>query len=1368
MTTSQNPYIGPRPFDQDETDRFFGRNDETRILQGLISARRVVLLFAKSGVGKSSLLRAGLIPKLTDAGTLRRGRRSRRAETLMHVLPVATVGGGVRAVDMTHPDSNIFVFSVLLNLQPEADPQTLSRQSLSQGLAPLLSTFDADMTDSSTQPVLLIIDQFEELFNRHLTHWPKRADFFRQTAEAMIQYPRLRLLFAMREDFIGDLIPYADLLPDRLRSRLRLEQLGREAALQAVKQPALDAGRPFAAGVAETLVDNLSRIHVDSDAAQLANDAIATMADRERTTSEDVALSEAFVEGAYVEPVHLQVVCQQLWRNLTADQSEITAHDLATAGDVDQALTTFYESTIRATLQQTTLSERALRRWFDDELITLARTRSLVYRDEVEGQTATLPNEVADQLADAWLIRADVRGGNTWYELAHDRMVEPILGANLRWRETYHNPLANAYESWQDSGRDGQKLLRGAALLEAQRFADSHLNDVTEDEAAFLTDSQTQAERDQALAQKDAQRRRNLIVAGIVVMILLLGLAAFGLSSANQANENAAIAERASTSAVNEANRAATSEADAQSDKQTAEAANIRAQNENRRAATSEADAIQQKVTAEAARNRAQNQSDRAATSEAIAEREKATAEVASGLAIERQLTAVAAQNTAVAEANRAEVALQDAKRQSQISLAQSLAALAPRTDNDNQLTTLLALEAYNVNQQVQGGSLWLIDNALRQVLAQPYFNNTQRGHNSLVSSVTFSPDGKWLASGSDDRTIRLWNLDNENREAVVLGGHADSVWSVAFSLDGKWLASGSDDNTVRLWNLDDAGVEAVVLSGHDDNVLSVAFSPDGKWLASGSDDNTVRLWNLDDAAAEGVVLSGHDNNVLAVAFSPDEKWLASGSADNTIRLWKLDDVNGETVVLTGHNDLVRSVAFSLDGKWLASGGYDGSIRLWDLDNVGAEATLLSGDDARVLSVAFSADGKWLASGSDDDTIRLWNLDDATANAVMLTGHNDWVRAVAFSADGKWLASGSADDTIRLWDLDGVNAETTVLTGHNGWVRSVAFSPDEKWLASGSEDNTIRLWNMDDMSAEARVLGSHDDRILTLAFSPDGKQLASGSTDNTVRLWDLDDASAEVVVLDRHDDWVFSLAFSPDGKSLVSGSADNTIRLWDLDDVSAEPRVLRGHDGWVRSVAFSSDGKRLASGSADKTIRLWDLDDVNAEALVLTGHGNRVLSVVFSSDGRQLASGSSDKTIRLWNLDDVNAEAVTLTGHDGLVLSVAFSPDGKQLASGSDDNTIRLWKLDNVSAEAVVLRGHDDWVLSVAFSLDGKWLASGSADDTIHLWLYQFEDLADIACQAIRRNLSWDEWQRYMPPSHVYNRTCPNLPKHPSVIVAGK
>jgi WD40 repeat protein len=285
----------------------------------------------------------------------------------------------------------------------------------------------------------------------------------------------------------------------------------------------------------------------------------------------------------------------------------------------------------------------------------------------------------------------------------------------------------------------------------------------------------------------------------------------------------------------------------------------------------------------------------------------------------------------------------------------------------------------------------------------------TLTGHTNTVTSISFSPDGRLLASGSYDNTIQLWRVA-DGLEVRTLTGYPDWVYSVSFSPDGRLLASGGWDGTIKLWRVAD-GALVRTLTGHTDSVRSVSFSPDGSLLASGSEDNTIKLWRVADGSLVRT-LTGHTYPVESVSFSPDGRLLASGSWDKTIKLWRVAD--GSLVrTLKGHICSVRSVSFSSDGSLLASGSEDNTIMLWHVAD-GALVRTLTGHTGDVLSVSFSSDGSLLASGSDDNTIKLWRVADG-ALVRTLTGHTDSVRSVSFSSDGSLLASGSWDKTIKLW-----------------------------------------------------------------------------------------------------------------------------------------------------------------------------------------------------------------------------------------------------------------------------------------------------------------------------------------------------------------
>ncbi len=687
------------------------------------------------------------------------------------------------------------------------------------------------------------------------------------------------------------------------------------------------------------------------------------------------------------------------------------------------------------------------------------------------------------------------------------------------------------------------------------------------------------------------------------------------------------------------------------------------------------------------------------------------------------------------------------AERQSRLSISRGLAAAA--MDNlsvDPERSLLLASEAVLETFATDKTTTSEAENALHQVVQASRLQLTLRGYADAIYGVAFSPDGARLATANSNGTTKVWDASS-GQMLFTLAGQTGAVRGLAFNPDGTRLATANDDDTVKIWDVA-AGHVARTLVGHSGAVNSVTFSPNGTRLATASWDETAKVWDAT-IGQVALTLAGHTGTVWDVAFSPDGSRLATAGGDGKVIVW--DAVSGQQVLtLAGHTDDVLGVAFNGDGTRLATASYDMTMRVWDATS-GKGLSILYGHTNTPFDVAFY--GTRLATGSADNTVKVWDADSGR-EVFTLYGHTNVVHGVAFSPDGTRLATASWDGTARVWSL-APSRELFTISSQSRGVQDVAYSPDGTRLATAGSDGTAKVWDVASMH-EIVTLTGHAGAVRGVAYSPDGTRLATASLDGTARVWDAA-SGAELLAFRGHNAIVGNVAFSPDGKRVATAGGDGTVTIWDAASAQ-ELLFLQGYTQAVWDVAFSPDGTRLATARSEGVAEVWDIRDTGSARLLLTlhGHGRRVFGVAFSADGTRLATASEDRTAKIW--DAVSGKKLlSLSGHTDSVWDVAFSPDGRQLATGSFDKTVKVW--DTASGqELLTLSGHTDRIYAVTLSPDGEHLVSAGADDTIRRFTLNVEELMELACSRATRNLSLDEWRKYLGGDVPYRRTCPALP----------
>lgn len=591
------------------------------------------------------------------------------------------------------------------------------------------------------------------------------------------------------------------------------------------------------------------------------------------------------------------------------------------------------------------------------------------------------------------------------------------------------------------------------------------------------------------------------------------------------------------------------------------------------------------------------------------------------------------------------------------------------------------------------------------------------KGHTGFVYTAAFSPDDKTILTASADHTARLWNAAT-GTELFKLSGHTQQVYNALFSPEGSHVLSRSTDTTARLWDVH-TGLETARLSGHTAPILAIAFSPDSKKAASASADNTTRVWDV----ATGKMLldlRGHNYLVNCVSFSNDGSKIVTGSSDNTAKIW--DATTGKLIkTLSGHEGVVNTVVFSKDDEWILTSSGDHSAKVWDV-KTGLEKLTLSGHERAVFSAEFAPEKRKILTVSYDKTENFWDVS-IGRELYRLLGDTGRIRYAysrpvyyqVFSPDNRKVVTACYDTTAKIWDV-ATGALLATLRSHESHIYSAVFSPDGSRILTASGDKTAKIW--DTTGKLLMTLRGHDNRVYTALFSPDGNSIITSSVGNAAIVWDAK-TGKERARLTAHTKQLNSAVFSPDSKKIVTASSDSTAIVWDAA-TGRKLLTLTGHDGAVYSAAFSPDSKKIVTGSSDLFAKIWDAT-TGKDLVTLEGHYDLVSSASFSPNGTQVVTSSKDNTARTWDAA-TGKELTVLTGHTGFIHTAFFSSDGKTIVTSSGDNFTGLWDAAT-GGELALLPGNYGYVYAAFFSPDGKHILSVSDDRTSKLWLVSIPDI---------------------------------------------
>jgi WD40 repeat protein len=1277
---SGSPYMGLEAFDIDHSAVFYGRTKDMGKIKEALSYQAAVgcaflMVLGKSGCGKSSLIRAGIIPNITYPGVIEGIEYWRQAyfrpggsrNNLLQSFTAALLQK--EALDGSSSEKVIREMKKYIKEDKEAFVHWVKEKLLKLAKQEKESK---KLLKAPETRFVIFIDQMEEIFTVEGITEQDRKEFI-SVLSMLARSGQVWVISTMRSDFYSRCTELPELIAMK-EGRGHYDLMPPTAAEigQMIRQPARASGIKF---------------------------------EKKAETGEslDEIILQTASSNTEILPL-LEFTLDELYKKRKGNILTFEAYEKM--GGLEGAIASKAEEVLEKLPQEIKNSLPLVFR----QLITIqTKNENIITSRMVEinrENWGEKERQLIKDFVEARLLVADnMSDGKAIVTIAHEALIYnwPRLQKIINEDRDFLRIRARVMESedrWEKEKKNSDFLLpEGKPLFEADYLLKNKINEIEVSLITYIKES----------IKKSRRKKRNRIIAITTAFSIIIYFAIFSFSQWQTANAQTKIAN-------SEKARAETNAVEAQSQKQKAETNAADAQSQRQIAETNAKEALSQKQKAENNASEAQFQrqiaeinAKEALSQTQIAETQKMEAQHQQKIAEEQRDQVLKNQSLYLADQSKQQ--LQKGDRMMAMMLA--LEGLPKHINNPERPYSEECSGALTSAVRSMGNGIAILR------------------HNDTVEYSCFSPDGKNIATLSSDGKARIWNAKN-GAELLTIPGYAGRVNYIDFSPNGKFVVIAMEDGYTYIWDIED-GKELIKLLGH-----APRFSPDGKRIVTVAEDQSVRIWNAENGN-EIVKFETFTYLIHFVCFSTDGKrlytlsWDGSGHGGDTIRAWDIESrkevmnieedkvissirfsadgkrmgiilfnhtlricdtkSGNELITLVGHSDEITSADFSPDGKRIVTASKDKTARIWDVEN-GKELVKFEGRLDGIDSVEFSPDGKRVVSALHDNTVCIWNAENGV-DLLELTIHTSFVNSVRFSPDGKRVVTASSDKTACIWDVE-ISGN---LKGHTDDVRFMQFSPDEKRLVTASADKTARIWDIESKKELVKLEG-HTSSVNTAVFSPDSKRIVTTSFDSTARIWDAENGK-ELVEFKADPYPYFDMAkFSPNGTYVATIRSD-TAQIWDsksgkelMKFRAKQANSVKAEE--IKSIEFSFDEKFVVMVSSDGTARILDVEN-GKELVKLKGYTGFLNKAEFSSDGKHIITDSTDG-VRI--LDAASGKELRkLDGH----FTAKFRPDEKNIVTVSNGNIIHVWDIENGKELKNIKIDMIDWS-SLEFSMEGKYM----------------------------------------------------------------